>query len=192
MKGVVSSTSTDREREDEYLRHFFKEVDKGVTAHLHRETGPLLLAGVEHEIAIYRRVNSYKPTLEKVIIGSPDGMPDRTLHERAMEVVTNTFSEPLQRVMTTIRECVGTPRSSTDPRTIVQAAFEGRVLDLVIAAKCGVFRRVERRDVQRGGRPSRGLLNAAALQTIRHGGQAFVLDERDMPVKADAAAVFRF
>jgi hypothetical protein len=53
MKGVVSSTSTDREREDEYLRHFFREVDKGVTAHLHRETGPLLLAGVEHEIAIY-------------------------------------------------------------------------------------------------------------------------------------------
>jgi hypothetical protein len=36
------------------------------------------------------------------------------------------------------------------------------------------------------------LLNAAALQTIRHGGRAFVLDERDMPVKAAAAAVFRF
>ena len=192
MKGVVSSTSTDREREDEYLRHFFKEVDKGVTAHLHHETGPLLLAGVEHEIAIYRRVNSYKPTLEKVIIGSPDGMPDRTLHERAMEVVTNTFSEPLQRVMTTIRECVGTPRSSTDPRTIVQAAFEGRVLDLVIAANAEYFGvwNEETYSVEAGRREE--LLNAAALQTIRHGGQAFVLDERDMPVKADAAAVFRF
>jgi hypothetical protein len=167
-------------------------VDKGVTAHLHRETGPLLLAGVEHEIAIYRRVNSYKPTLEKVIIGSPDGMPDRTLHERAMEVVTNTFSEPLERVMTTIRECVGTPRSSTDPRTIVQAAFEGRVLDLVIAANAEYFGvwNEETYSVEAGRREE--LLNAAALQTIRHGGQAFVLDERDMPVKADAAAVFRF
>src|SRR4030095_6390595 len=46
----VGGISTDRERQDEYLRHFFKEVDKGVTAHLHSETGPLLLAGVEHEI----------------------------------------------------------------------------------------------------------------------------------------------
>ena len=134
MKGVVSGTSTDRERQDEYLHHFFKEVDKGVIGHLRRDTGPLVLAGVEYEIAIYRQVNSYKPTLEKAVNGSPDGMPDRTLHERAMEVVTSTFSEPLQKVMTDIRERVGTARSSTDPRTVVQAAFQGRVLDLVIAA----------------------------------------------------------
>jgi hypothetical protein len=192
MKGVISGSSTDREREDEYLRHFFKEVDKGVTAHLRSETGPLLLAGVEYEIAIYRRINSYKPTLEKVVNGSPDGMPDRTLHERAMEVVTSTFSEPLQRVMTTIPECVGTPAASTDPRTIVQAAFEGRVLDLVIAANAEYFGvwNEETYSVETGRREE--LLNAAALQTIRQGGRAFVLDERDMPVKAAAAAVFRF
>ncbi len=192
MKGVLSGTNTDREREDEYLYHFFKEVDKGVTGHLRSETGPLVLAGVEYEIAIYRRVNSYRPTLEKAVNGSPDGMPDRTLHERAMEVVTSTFSEPLQKVLTHIRECVGTPRSSTDPRTIVQAAFQGRVLDLVIAANAEYFGvwNEETQNVEAG----RGeeLLNAAALQTIRHGGRAFVLDERDMPVKAPVAAVFRF
>ena len=192
MKGVVSGSNADREREDEYVRHFFKDVDKGVTAHLRSETAPLLLAGVEHEIAIYRRVNSYKPTLEKVVKGSPDGMRDRTLHERAMEVVTCTFSEPLQRVMTTIPECVGTPGASTDARSIVQAAFEGRVLDLVIAANAEYFGvwNEDTYSVEAG----RGeeLLNAAALQTIRHGGRAFVLDERDMPVKAAAAAMFRF
>jgi len=188
----VSGSSTDRERDDEYLRHFFKEVDKGVTAHLHSETGPLLLAGVEREIAIYRRVNSYRPTLEKVVNGSPDGIPDRTLHERAMEVVAGTFSEPLQRVMMTIPECVGTPAASTDPRSIVQAAFEGRVLDLVIAANAEYFGvwNEETYSVETGRREE--LLNAAALQTIRHGGRAFVIDERDMPVKAAAAAVFRF
>ena len=188
----VGGISTDRERQDEYLRHFFKEVDKGVTAHLHSETGPLLLAGVEHEIAIYRRVNSYRPTLEKVVNGSPDGIPDRTLHERAMEVVASTFSEPLQRVMMTIPECVGTPAASTDPRSIVQAAFEGRVLDLVIAANAEYFGvwNEETYSVETGRREE--LLNAAALQTIRHGGRAFVLDERDIPVKAAAAAVFRF
>ena len=192
MKGVASGSNADREREDEYLRHFFKDVDKGVTAHLRSETAPLLLAGVEHEIAIYRRVNSYKPTLEKAVSGSPDGMRDRTVHERAMEVVTSTFSEPLQRIMTTIPECVGTPGASTDARSIVQAAFEGRVLDLVIAANAEYFGvwNEDTYSVEAG----RGeeLLNAAALQTIRHGGRAFVLDERDMPVKAAAAAMFRF
>ena len=36
------------------------------------------------------------------------------------------------------------------------------------------------------------LLNAAALETVRSGGHAFVLNESDMPVKAVAAAFFRF
>jgi hypothetical protein len=47
MKGVVSGTDTDSDRHDRYLVHFFKDVDKGVTAHLRRDTRPLLLAGVE-------------------------------------------------------------------------------------------------------------------------------------------------
>lgn len=192
MKGVVSGTNTDRERQDEYLHHFFKEVDKDVIGHLRSENTPLVLAGVENDIAIYRRVNSYKPTLEKAVKGSPDGMPDRTLHSRAMEVVTGTFTEPLQRVMAEVRERAGTARCSTDPRTIVRAAFQGRVLDLIIAADAeywGTWNE-ETQDVADGRHEE--LLNAAALETIRNGGRAYVLDEPDMPVKTGAAAVFRF
>jgi hypothetical protein len=163
-----------------------------VISHLRGEPAPLMLAGVEYEIAMYRRVNSYTPTFQQAVNGSPDGLPDRILHERAMEVVSSTFREPLQRVITTIRECVGTPRSSTDPRTVVQAAFQGRVLDLVIAANAEYFGlwNEDTQNVETGRREE--LLNAAALQTIRQGGRAFVLDEQDMPVKAAVAAVFRY
>ena len=47
MKGVVFGTSTDREREEESLRHFLKEADKGVSQILRTDTAPLLLAGVD-------------------------------------------------------------------------------------------------------------------------------------------------
>jgi hypothetical protein len=46
-----------------------------------------VLAGVEYELAIYRRVNTYNRTLEKAVNGSPDRMTDQTLHEQAVEVV---------------------------------------------------------------------------------------------------------
>ena len=139
MKGVVSGTSAEHEREDAYLAHFFKAVDRGVIAHLRHRTGPLVLAGVDYELAIYRRINSYRPTLENAVSGSPDGVPDRMLHERAMKVVTSTFSEPLQKAIMQIREHAGTARSSTDPRTVVQAAFQGRVSDLLIAANAAYW-----------------------------------------------------
>ena len=193
MKGVVSGTSTDRDRTDRYLAHFFKEIDKAVTSLLRGETCPLVLAGVEREIAIYRRVSSYRPTLDKAAIGSPDGMPDRELHERAMEAIMSTFTDPLRKAISDIREYAGTARASTDPRTIVQAAFQGRVLDLLIAsnAECWGAWNEEMQDVE-AENAREELLNAASLQTIRDGGRAFVLRESDMPAGAAAAALFRF
>lgn len=188
----MSGTSTEREREGENLYHFLKEVDKCVIHHLRSDTAPLLLAGVEYELAVYRRVNSYKPTLRETVNGSPDGVPERTLHERAMEVVKNTFSEPLRQTLGNIQEFHGTSRGSTDPRTVIQAAFEGRVSDLAIAADAeyrGAWN-AETREVEADG--SDELLNAAALHTIQHRGRVFVVDAEDMPVKAPAAAVFRF
>ena len=40
--------------------------------------------------------------------------------------------------------------------------------------------------------PQEDLLNAAALQTILHGGRAFAIPQANMPVKAEFAAVLRF
>jgi hypothetical protein len=193
MKGVVSGTNTDSEREDEYLAHFFKDIDKGVTAHLRSETGPLVLAGVEYEVAIYRRVNSYRPTLEKALNGSPDGLLEPALHERAMEIIMSVFPEPLQKTMAEIREYAGTSRGSTDPPTVIQAAFQGRVLDLLVS-NSAEFRGAWNEETQSvdTGNPKEELLNAAALETVRHGGRAFVLNESDMPLKAAAAAFFRY
>ena len=87
MKGVSFGTSTDREREDEYLSHFFKEVDKGVNHLLRNDTARLLLAGVEYEVAIYRRISAFPRLFEKAVLGSPDGLPASELHKRAMDVV---------------------------------------------------------------------------------------------------------
>ena len=38
---------------------FFKEIDKGVHHILLDETAPLILAGVQEGVAVYRPVNSY-------------------------------------------------------------------------------------------------------------------------------------
>jgi hypothetical protein len=192
MRGVISGTSTEREGKDENLHHFFKEIDKRVIQHLRGETGPLVLAGVDYELAMYRRVNSFHPTLDKAVSGSPDGVPEHTLHERTMEVVAGTFSDVLQRDLWNLREFLGTARASSEPRTVVQAAFQGRVSDLVIAANAeywGAWNK-EKQEVEADGREE--LLNAAALETILHRGRVFVLDAEDMPVKAPAAAVFRY
>jgi hypothetical protein len=73
MKGVRFGTSTDREGKHQSLLHFFKEIDKGIHTLL-KDAAPLVLEGVEYEIALYRKVKpyvkvgSYGPTSEFAVI----------------------------------------------------------------------------------------------------------------------------
>jgi hypothetical protein len=191
MKGVLFGTSTDRDRDEEYLAHFFKAVEKGVTAIIRKDPAALVLAGVEYELATYRRINSYSRTLEKVVSGSPDSMTDQTLHDRALDVILQVPSEPLQKALADIRNHAGTSQVTTDARNAIRAAWQGRVLDLLIAEDAeewGCWDEAAQ-NFAAGGRQEE-LLNAAALQTLRHNGRAFVLTASDMPVRAARAAAF--
>jgi hypothetical protein len=192
-RGVLFGTSTDRDRDHAYVTHFLAAVEKAVAAHLRNHPAPLVLAGVEYELAIYRRLNSYRRTLEQAIEGSPDGMTDQALHERAMQVVLQTPSEPLQQALEDIRTHAGTIRVATDAPTAIQAARLGRVQDFLIAEGAGNWGvwNAGTPDVTSGSRQE-DLLNAAAIQTLQHRGRAFVVKASEMPVAAEVAAFLRF
>ena len=192
-KGVAFTTSRDREREDQYLAHFYAEVDRGIGPMLRRDGAPLVLAGVEEEVAIYRRVNTYPRLLERAVNGSPDGMKDPVLYDLAREITREVPSEPLAKTLARFERYRDSARVSTDAHQIIPAAWEGRVADLVFSRSAelrGAFTggnlQIETRD------NGEDLLNASALWTIQRGGQAFALREREMPFPGAVAAVFRF
>jgi hypothetical protein len=196
MKGVVFGTSSDREREDEYLRHFFAEVDRGVAGLLRDDPAPLVLAGVEGEVALYRRLNTHPRLLERAISGAPDGFSsEQELHERGWEIAGQSPPEVLQKALsdfTRQSEHGNTSRVSRDVREVVKAAFEGRVADLFFTANArltGVWDEMTNQ-VRVG--PGEDLVNAAALETVGQSGRAFELPADRMPVKEDVAAVLRF
>jgi hypothetical protein len=62
---------------------------------------------------------------------------------------------------------------------VINAAREGRVADLFFS------------DGAESPGAAEDLVNTVALQTLLHGGRAFVLDEKEMPVAGDVAAVLR-
>jgi len=196
MKGVLFGTSTDHEREDEYLAHFFHEIDKGVHSILHNETAPLVLTGVEKAIALYRTVNTYPHLWEKAIHGSPDGFTHSELYQRALDIMTQSFCEPLQKALADFERRRNLGRVFLRADDIVKAAFEGRVADLLLsddAEYWGVWNE-ETFEIQTN--PQDGiredLLNTAALQTLLHGGRVFALRRQDMPENAQTAALLRF
>jgi Bacterial archaeo-eukaryotic release factor family 3 len=177
MRGVTFGTSTDRESQDEVLRHFFKEIDKGIHSVLTERDLPLVLAGVEYEVALYRRVNTYPRLIEEAVLGSLYSLQDE-LFERAREIVRRHEPDSLRSALLRLDGLRGSVRASFDHSQIHETAQDGRIEDLFIS------RTAIRGDDTRS--------NSAAIQTLLHSGRVFVLNPDQMPDGAALAAVLRY
>jgi hypothetical protein len=191
MKGVVFGTSTDQERHNEHLAHFFGEIDSGVRAILGSGDIPLILAGVAEETRLYARVNTYPRLVADSIQGSPEKVSATELHERAKGIARHTFTKALQKALEEMKNERGAGPAITDARSILKAAHEGRVADLLFredAELRGAWDETTQ-EIRPG---EQDLLNLAALRTLSNSGRAFALRSSDLPEPASMAALLRF
>ena len=179
MQGVIVGTSAESEKEQDRFRHFLKEVEKGVTKLLRLDAEPLLLAGMEYDVAIYRQLNTYPHLLPRAVHGSPERLTVANLHDRAWEIVSQCPSTPLKKALADYRQQSGAGLVG-DADAIGKAAAEGRVAGLFLSENPGAVGQAD------------DPLNVAALETVLHGGWAFELNAADMPSKDPATALLRF
>ena len=190
-------TSSDRDDKDEYLLHFFMELDKVVNGLLRQSRVPLIPVGVEHEIALYRRVNTYPYLLDPGVHGAPDGLEGGEMHRRALQLLDQRSQEPGQVGLVDFDKRVGVGRASIHVHEIVVAAYEGRVSNLYFqsdAVYMGTYDPVRQR-VKRTEDPIDSpvdLIDAAAIQTIMQGGDAGILPASAMPNGVTLCALFRY
>ena len=195
--GVMFGTSSDMDDKDEYVLHFFMELDKGVSNALRGSSDPLIPAGVEHELALYRRVNTYPHLLEPGIHGAPDGLEAGDLHRRALDLINLRAAEPASEVPEDFDKRVGTGHASAHIQEIVAAAFEGRVSHVYLqqgAAYTGAFDPIRMR-VKHTDDPLDSpvdLIDLAVEQTILHGGEAKILRASAMPNGVPICALMRY
>jgi hypothetical protein len=181
------------------LLRFFQVVDRGLRDFLADKQVPLVLAGVDYLLPIYREASSYSYLLEQGIIGSPDTLSARELHQRAWEIVKPVFAQAQAEQIALYYELDGRddPRASHSLVDIVQGAFEGRIATLFVprnVQKWGVYRahshKVHVHPSQQPG--DYDLIDLAASQTVAHGGTVYVLEPDSVPGGDLVAAIFRY
>jgi hypothetical protein len=191
MKGVMFGTLSDRDAKDQYLLHFYKEVDEGLNKLLKNGDAPVVLAGVEYELALYRKVSRYPRLAPNGVHGSPDGLKGGELRKRAEEIANAVFAEPLEQALQAY-ENLGPERRSSELTQVVKAAYEGRVAHLFIEEGAKEMGRVDRLSltVEHHPDPRPGdedLVNAAAVETMLHGGLVDILPPEKAPARVVAA-----
>ncbi|HYL38727.1 MAG TPA: hypothetical protein VEV17_22610 [Bryobacteraceae bacterium] len=194
MQGVTFGTGSGREKQHAHLADFYKAVDRGIEELLRNGSAPLVLAGVEEDIASYRLVNTYKYLVEEGIHGSPgNGTSQEDLLRQAHRIIREDSMRKDAAALAEARERVPAARFSIDLNAILAAAVEGRIHRLYLdqaARKPGVFHGARRGERWDWGEED--LLNVAAVETILQGGVPFSLPGQRMPAGAAAAAILRY
>ena len=193
--GSFTST-TDRDRRDEFLANYYRVVDKFLADLLRNETAPLVLAGVEYEVAMFTRIASYPRVAQQAVFGSAEGLNGRELHTRALEAARAYWREPMEKALVQYNEGGPDRRCAGADRT-ARASYEGRVAHLFVAEggrAMGSFNpdTLEVKLDGDGSLHSEDLLNFAALQTILHAGEVWVMPADRVPGRAQVAAVLRY
>ncbi len=197
MKGVMFTTNTDREHNDEWLRIFYRDVDRGICELTRAHPLPLVIAGVEYEIAMYSKLSNYPALVDEAVRGAPDSLKGGELHKRALEVIEQYRHKDRDEALAAYERLGGSERTSVSLKEIVKAAFDGRVLHLFVAQNAkhmGNFdemtHKVRTHAEQHSG--DEDLINATAMQTIAHAGDVFVVPRSKVPHGSQMAATMRY
>jgi hypothetical protein len=181
---------------DNILR-YCQQIDKGLHEILKEGRAPLIFAGVDYLLPLYKEASTYPALMDKGIEGNPERMSEEELHKRAWSIVQPRFEREQQEAMAQYGQCIGTGRASNDLKEIIPASAFGRTEVLFCAIgvqQWGHFDAatgsLELHDQEQTG--SEDLLDLAAVQTLRHGGTVYGLEPDHMPGETHLAAVFRY
>jgi hypothetical protein len=170
----------DRDRHEDHLGHFYREVDRDLNALLKDGHPPLVIVGVEHEVALFHRLTTYPACVEPGIHGLPGHLGENEMYRQSLELVRSVLTGQARRALERFDKQTGTGHASADAQEILRAASGGRVGNLFLLESAAVSDEVN------------DLLDTAAMQTLRHGGDIYTLTATSMPSGTPICATFRY
>jgi hypothetical protein len=196
--GIFHGHGIDEDAKKNILR-FFHSVNEGLNALIEDKTVPLILAGVDYLLPIYREASTYKNLLKDGILGNPDRENLSELHEQAWSIVRPIFEESQKKAFEKYEQLRGqqSAQATNDLTTAVKAAKFGQVETLFVPLDVHIWGRYDEANnkviLDSQFRPeNEDLLDFAAAETILNSGQVFAVPSEQLPSDGDLAAILRY
>lgn len=165
-----------REARHADLVELFRKITRGVLEVLRDSTEPLILAGTDYELSVYRSVDIYPYTLKAGIPGNPDRLTAAEIKSRGRTILAEYHAGRESQILARYEDLAGRRGATTELPQILTAAGEGRIGQMLVAA-----------DI-----PPDLALNRAIVETIRHAGDVVLLSTAGTPDGARMAAWLRY
>jgi hypothetical protein len=178
------------------LRQFARKVDRALRPLLGGSGLPLILAAAEPLASIYRSVNTYSQLAEVGIEGSPEGLTEAQLAERARPILDELYRDELATWRALFQQRENQGRATTDVAQAARAATFGAVdmilvdIDQIIPGRIDEQGAVSFPEQQDEG--EYGVVDEIAARVLAAGGRVIGVRKADIPREGTLAAILRY
>lgn len=197
---ITQTQSNEDDYERNELTRYFRAIDESLINMHKGDIVPLVLAGVEYLIPIYREKSKYPYIVEEFIKGNPELLNGEELHKLAWEIVEPLFNKDKEVAEERYKQYRGQRNNlyANSLEEIIPAAYSGQIDALFIQdgfqqwGKYNINKnKVELHEQAKDG--DNDLLEYVSLLTLSRGGKVFPVSSDELPDKDTvAAAVLRF
>lgn len=188
----------DAEDKKKRILHYFQKLDAGLNEILATQKAPLVLAGVDYLLPIYREANSYPHLMDKGITGNPEEVGNEDLHRQVLDIVMPVLTSDRSAAFRRYYELEGDALAVDGLSDVVHAAHQARVETLFVALqrqRWGSFQPGHSDGIELHDQPEPGdddLLDYAAVQSLLNGGTVYAVAPEEVPGGGDVSALLRF
>ena len=195
----TQAQGSENDYEKNELTRFFRALDAYILSIHEGENIPLVLAGVEYLIPIYKEKSNYPNIVEDFIKGNPEMLSPEELHKKAWKIVEPIFNEDKTLAEIKYKQYSGQHNHLylNSLEQIIPAAFNGQIESLFVDKEnhqWGKFRadnnKVELYDEMTD--DTEDLIEFASILTLSRGGKVFALHQDEVPDGEKVAAVLRY
>ncbi|MDR7857038.1 hypothetical protein [Tissierella sp.] len=181
------------------LYKYFRAIDESVKKLHGGNEIPLILAGVEYLIPIYKEISGYPNILDEYIKGNPEILYGDDLQKMAWELIEPKFLKIQELAEAKYKQFSGQKNNlfSDSLKKIIPQAYSGQIETLFIskeAEQWGKFNpdtnKIEFHKEEEYGNEE--LMDLAATLTISRGGTVYAVDPNKVPDGKTVAAVLRY
>jgi len=183
--------------ETEYVSQYLKEVNQTLwTELLSQESAPLILAGTEQILGLYRQISKY-PIVESSLTGNYEQQEKNAIFQKVKEIAAPLFRENTRKALKTYYDNSTSELTSSIPEDVIPASYYSKISDLFLAKDAHIWGTFDEasNELQIHNEKQEGdtcLLNKAAIKTLANGGAVHVLEQEKMPADSPVAAFMRF
>ena len=196
---VTQAQANENDYEKNELTRYFRAIDDAIMRVHEEDMVPMVLAGVEYLIPIFREKSNYPYIVDDFIRGNPELLNGEELKDMAWKIVEPLFSKDRIQAEDKYKQFYGQKNKlyANSLEKIIPAAFSGQVESLFLdnsVEKWGKYdhdgNKMRIHESQKDG--DEDLMEYASILTLSRGGNVFSVSSENIPDMSSVAAVLRF